>query len=405
MGILLIGISGSLSAFGLLLLSKCAAYAGREASFFNISKITYPSASIWFDFAIAIKCFGVSISYLVIIGDLMPKVLMGLFHLDSESIFLSRTLWITLFMGFITPISFLKSLHSLRHTSSIALCSVFYLLMLVLFYGFFPPENLVTPPPDEFALVDLSWNSLTVIPIFIFAFTCHQNLFSVHNELEDNSAPYMNRVITTSISIAFYVYQFIGITGYMTFGKTVGDNILAKYPASPAVTIGQFALVILFLLSYPLQAHPCRVSLDKVMSSLLSSSSANGLSLSSQATSAIIIPQKRFFILTTSILIGSYLMAVSVSSLGFVLALVGATGSTTICYILPGLFYYKIRKNIDAGLLPNREVGSSRNASVFDRTWNKVLRVGSLVLVVWGFVIMFVSLGIQFFDTEGGGAH
>jgi amino acid permease len=38
----------------------------------------------------------------------------------------------------------------------------------------------------------------------------------------------------------------------------------------------------------------------------------------------------------------SYLFAVTVSDLSTVLGLVGATGSTTICYILPGMFYYKL---------------------------------------------------------------
>lgn len=50
----------------------------------------------------------------------------------------------------------------------------------------------------------------------------------------------------------------------------------------------------------------------------------------------------RFAILTTAIIIGSYMTALSVSSLDRVLAYVGSTGSTSISFILPGLFYYKI---------------------------------------------------------------
>lgn len=50
----------------------------------------------------------------------------------------------------------------------------------------------------------------------------------------------------------------------------------------------------------------------------------------------------RFALLTTLILIGSYVTALNVSSLDRVLAYVGSTGSTSISFILPGLFYYKI---------------------------------------------------------------
>ncbi|KAI7299065.1 hypothetical protein KC315_g17789, partial [Hortaea werneckii] len=50
----------------------------------------------------------------------------------------------------------------------------------------------------------------------------------------------------------------------------------------------------------------------------------------------------RFACLTTCIIICSYLVAMTVSSLDKVLAYVGSTGSTSISFILPGLFYYKI---------------------------------------------------------------
>lgn len=50
----------------------------------------------------------------------------------------------------------------------------------------------------------------------------------------------------------------------------------------------------------------------------------------------------RFALLTTVILTLAYTTALSVSSLDRVLAFVGSTGSTSISFILPGLFYYKI---------------------------------------------------------------
>jgi amino acid permease len=50
----------------------------------------------------------------------------------------------------------------------------------------------------------------------------------------------------------------------------------------------------------------------------------------------------RFAVITTVILILAYITALSVTSLARVLAFVGSTGSTSISFILPGLFYYKI---------------------------------------------------------------
>lgn len=50
----------------------------------------------------------------------------------------------------------------------------------------------------------------------------------------------------------------------------------------------------------------------------------------------------RFALLTTLILTLAYITALSVDSLDRMLAFVGSTGSTSISFILPGLFYYKI---------------------------------------------------------------
>jgi amino acid permease len=54
--------SGFVAALGLYLLSLAAAKAPRRrSSFFAIAQLTFPKAAVFFDAAIAIKCFGVSI--------------------------------------------------------------------------------------------------------------------------------------------------------------------------------------------------------------------------------------------------------------------------------------------------------------------------------------------------------
>ena len=54
--------SGAIAALGLFFLSKCAAKAPhRRSSFFAVSQMTFPKAAVFFDAAVVIKCFGVSI--------------------------------------------------------------------------------------------------------------------------------------------------------------------------------------------------------------------------------------------------------------------------------------------------------------------------------------------------------
>lgn len=100
LGVTVVLWAGLTSAFGLYLQTRCARYLERgTSSFFALSQITYPNAAVIFDAAIAIKCFGVGVSYLIIIGDLMPGVIEGFVGGTSGVDFLyDRHFWVTAFM-------------------------------------------------------------------------------------------------------------------------------------------------------------------------------------------------------------------------------------------------------------------------------------------------------------------
>ena len=54
-----------------------------------------------------------------------------------------------------------------------------------------------------------------------------------------------------------------------------------------------------------------------------------------------------YYLITFTFLLLSFSVAMVVNDLGVVLALVGATGSTLVSYILPGLIYIKIHPFLD----------------------------------------------------------
>lgn len=108
------------------------------------------------------------------------------------------------------------------------------------------------------------------------------------------------------------------------------------------------------MFSYPLQVHPCRASVDAVLK-WRPRRAADSPGRSPPRTTPLLAPPKpvgqvrsdgisdmRFAAITTTIIVLSYIVAMTVSSLEKVLAYVGSTGSTSISFILPGLFYYKI---------------------------------------------------------------
>ncbi|KEY65713.1 hypothetical protein S7711_05544 [Stachybotrys chartarum IBT 7711] len=354
LGVFLIVWSGLTAAFGLYLQSRCARYLDRgTSSFFALSQITYPNAAVIFDLAIAVKCFGVGVSYMIIIGDLMPGVVLGFNgHAMEIPYLVDRQFWVTAFMLFIIPLAFLRRLDSLKYTSLVALVSIGYLIVLVIYHFS------VDPHADPRNIRVIEWGgaieTLTTLPVVVFAYTCHQNMFSIINEINDSSPSSLIRVVGSSIGSAACIYTLVSITGYLTFGNDVVGNIISMYPTGVASTIGKAAIVVLVLFSIPLQVHPCRASLDAVLKWRPNRAQANttgrpGSPFLAAAGAArgdhgggAPMSDTRFAIITTVILILSYITALSVTSLARVLAFVGSTGSTSISFILPGLFYYKI---------------------------------------------------------------
>lgn len=450
LGVIMIVWSGITAAFGLYLQSRCARYLERgTASFFALSQITYPNAAVIFDAAIAIKCFGVAVSYMIIIGDLMPGVVMGfLSNANSAPYLVDRNFWITAFMLLVIPLSFLRRLDSLKYTSLVALVSIGYLIVLVIYHF------AVDKHADPGSIRVIQWGgaieTLSALPVVVFAYTCHQNMFSILNELKDNSPISVAGVIASSIGSASSIYVVVAITGYITFGNAVVGNIVSMYPTGAASTIGKAAIVVLVTFSVPLQVHPCRASLDAVLKWRPNRSQPNGRTSSPLLPTAASgdhgagapMSDLRFAIITTCILTLAYGAALSVTSLDRVLAFVGSTGSTSISFILPGLFYYKISDpdstfhqrlvkeddDIDedstsdvedtaalaqstnsllssASFASNASASGSRNMWRWRKKWrwdlehieHHTLRKMSLALAIYGFVVMAVCLGFNIF--------
>ena len=465
LGTIVILWAGLTAAFGLYLQTRCAAYLERgSSSFFALSQITYPNAAIIFDAAIAIKCFGVGISYLIIIGDLMPGVVRGFTEEEGLATFLlDRHFWITAFMLVCIPLSYLRRLDSLKYTSIIALVSISYLVVLVVYH--FTAKDTLPNGEYQTPLRIFTWTSpvaaLSSLPVIVFAYTCHQNMFSVLNEISDNSHFRTTSVVSVSTGTAAAIYVLVAITGYLSFGNEVGGNIVAQYAPSASATIGRAAIVVLVMFSYPLQVHPCRASVDAVLKWRPSASLKQRLSRSATPSSTSLtvtdnspsrdipllptgkkrnteISETRFALITTIIIILSYIVAMLVSSLESVLAYVGSTGSTSISFILPGLFYYKIsspdnplhqklckeeddydydyddagpsdaervRRRSDASdegqtLLANSGFLSLGGRSLLRRTRNmrlKLLRKLALALSIYGLVVMVTCLSMNTF--------
>ena len=122
-GVCLTFLAAITTGFGFFILARCSKVLvnPRNSSFFTICMLTYPKLSPLFDFAMIVQCFGVGLSYLVLMGDIFPSLFGG-----------NRESWIIASSLIIVPLCFFKKLEHLKYFSIIGLFAFTYLSLLVI---------------------------------------------------------------------------------------------------------------------------------------------------------------------------------------------------------------------------------------------------------------------------------
>ena len=164
------------SSFALHTLALCALESPPPSSFYSVANEVLPSFTTLIDVAVAIKCFGVSTSYLIVMGDLMPEMTE---QLGGNAFSQSRELWVLIGFAIVAPLSCLRSLDSLKFTSWMSIGFVFLLTVMVIVYssdvkGLSACEGEGTNCAGPTDPVNTSMDTWRILSIFIFGFTCQQ---------------------------------------------------------------------------------------------------------------------------------------------------------------------------------------------------------------------------------------
>ena len=286
----------------------------------------------------------------------------------------NRRVWIIIYyIILILPFIYLRKMDTLKYTSFFAIMCFIYVVGIVVLYAFgifglnacssnTSCNGKIQAFPDGAHILDL----FRSLPIFIFAYTCHANTFAIVNELKDCTPSRINQIIVYTIAFCCVLYCTVGYAGYFTYGDQCQSDLLVKYPQdSVSIVIVRIALSIAVAFSYPINVQPCR----HCMASLIFNVSNADLELS----------RMKFILLTTGICGCTIVVAMIVKDLGIVLGIVGATGITTMSFILPGLFYYNIN---------DEEIRNGK--------WYKCKRNIGVVLICMGVVIVPFSITMQF---------
>mmetsp|Transcript_109144 Transcript_109144/g.315348 ORF Transcript_109144/g.315348 Transcript_109144/m.315348 type:complete len:474 (+) Transcript_109144:44-1465(+) len=326
------------SAFGSHLLSCSARRIGQApCSFYTVAGAVAPRWTWLIDSAVMIKCFGVAVSYLMIVGDLAPDALR---YFGAREV--SRQTCVTAAFLIGGSLACFNNLSALRHSAIVSLVIVLWTVGLLGLYTLAPTRLFNPCSRDAWEvsaglgaksscrhepLVSTPGSGLLpfakAMPVFIFGFTCQQNVFAVCNEVKNATRSRIDGAIVAAYSFAFLAFLFAALFGYVTYGDEVQSDVLKGYPRTLPVEATRLLYSLLVSFSFPLQVHPSRTS---------------ALALWGLAAGRAEGPQ-RFWTATAILLISALLVALRFEELGVVLAIVGATGSTMVSYILPGLIY------------------------------------------------------------------
>lgn len=90
-----------------------------------------------------------------------------------------------------------------------SLVAVIYMVIIVIFYSI-PSNKAHLPAPGPIYLIHIDGHHfLSIFPVFVFAFTCAQNMLPVHNEIRSVEANHFvttRKAIFSSIVVAGLIY-------------------------------------------------------------------------------------------------------------------------------------------------------------------------------------------------------
>ncbi|GMH79020.1 hypothetical protein TrLO_g7728 [Triparma laevis f. longispina] len=379
-GTILLLIAATFSSNGLMLLSISATHVGitpsTPSSFYSVAQAAYPPSTALIDFAVAFKCFGVATGYLITVGDCMVDAMKFITGKDDGGLLvIQRQFWIVLASLLVASISFFRTLDALKYTSMVSVVFVLAMTVVIVLYSmgiegmeacdnYAPTDDdldaVCVGDKDKFTSFESTMSNLAV---FVFSFTCHQNIFSVCNEIKDRTQAKVNTVIFTSIGAALLLYLMVAWAGFNTFGSSLQSDILLNYPQNALVTTMRIFVAFLVIFSYPLQLDPSRRCIITLINKLRKGNGdedftpvkdeEGGAGSKDSETDASInskdlgggekaLENVMFYGITIVFLVASFSLAMIVTSLGTILNVVGATGSTMVSYILPGVVYIKL---------------------------------------------------------------
>lgn len=331
-------LSSILAFSSLMILCECADFAEtRDKTFSGALSSIFPGIAGMFNCIVFTKCFGVSVSYLVLLKPLLKDLLKKtdirvLKDLSEYSI-------VVIYAILMFPICSMKDLKSLRYTSIIGVIGVCVCIVGSI-YNYTVIRSSGNPMPDTSLVKYPAYSWLGFTGQFVFSFTCHQNIFGIRANLSDGSSGNMRYIILMGIGTSLFLYVLFGSVIYLSYGSKIEDNVFNSFIDGSVRSIVFVFYSIFISCSFPLQVHPARDCLTGWIDRMVQSLNIRRTESSkSKDNIAIRVFSTGIIILFCAIL---SLMPIELSTIQTV---IGGSASTIMCNIIPALCIMKLPRS------------------------------------------------------------
>lgn len=258
------------------------------------------------------------VAYLILIGDSFAPLIRH--WISSDILLAERHVIVILSAICLLPICMLKSLSALRFSSLFGILSALFITLAVSIRFF---EKGIA---SSVAISGDGLGFLTTVAVLGVSFLCHFNISQTHAELKTATQSRVSDIFNLTFGFSAAVYLTFGLVGYLQFGSTVSENIFKSYPDSDnLINIARLMFVFLMFTSFPLLAFPCRTALDQLIFG------NRPWERSRQIVEAC-------FIISNALICALFIPNVLV-----VWGFIGSTVAVAILFLLPPLFYLKLR--------------------------------------------------------------
>ena len=309
----------------ILILAYCSDIKGTTTYQDVVLSVCGRNAQRMCSFTLMVYCFGICITFLIIIGDQWEEFFLFVskdLYCHDHPWYMNRvsTVCITSII-LILPLCFPKRIDFLKYPSMLGVFAILYVVFIVTLKYFLPhpPPGPIKSRPDHFIDVFL------VVPTICFAYQCHVSIIPIYSCMENRNLKEFSKTLSCAMFLCVITYTGTAAFGYFTFGELVTTDILLSYKPDPEVIVAVIFIAMKTYTTYPILLFCGRAALVSLW-----------VDFRKLTLHEIEASERRTRIVVTVIwFILSLILAAFIPNIGVVIQILGAFAAVFI-FIFPG---------------------------------------------------------------------